>query len=100
MELIDKEKRCYGPPAKLKMRTPEYDVRASWGPSLWAQTHTCTVRGVPVCKLGPPIPNGIHGNLVQCVFPDFRAMLVNEANIHARKIEGEIRVKGALKRTG
>lgn len=81
MELINHHRRFYALPATLKADEPEYDIRASYGPSPWVQQHDCSVRGVPVSKLA--LREG--DNHVWCLFPDGRTMIVAEANIKAIK---------------
>ncbi|MFI5397639.1 MAG: hypothetical protein ACHQ9S_19040 [Candidatus Binatia bacterium] len=99
MELIQKDRRFYAPPTPADQearrraagsqaleppvvaKDPEYDIRASYGPSPWVQQHDCSVRGVPVSKLA--LREG--DKHVWCLFPDGRCMIVAEANIKAIK---------------
>lgn len=81
MDLINRERKVYGPPAELNAKEPEWTIAASYGPSEWVRRHVCTVRGVLVSKLS--IREGEKH--VWCLFPDGRTMIVAEANIHAIK---------------
>lgn len=86
MTLINASRRVYGPAqTELKAHEPEYDIRATWGPSIWAQWHACFVRNVPVEKItsGEVDTRGI--SYAWCRFPDGRVMLVNEGNIRVIK---------------
>lgn len=87
-DLINRQARVYAQPAKLEAHEPEYDIRASYGPTPWQQQHDTFVRGVRVSKLSVR-----EGGWVWCVFPDFRVMLVRETNIRAIKLSKYIGYK-------
>lgn len=80
-DLINRRARVYAEPATLKAHEPEYDIRASYGPSPWVQQHSTSVRGWQVSKLA--IREG--ENHVWCLFADGRTMIVAEKNIEAIK---------------
>lgn len=77
----------YGPPqTELKATESEWNHSASFGPSLWDLTHECKVRGLLVQKLGRGVSDNRGISYVRCIFPDGRTLLVNEGNIHVKKI--------------
>ena len=83
MELIDRERKVYGPPARLDAKESYSTVLASYGPTQWEEMHLCTVNGVKVQKTRLHAESRRH---VLCIFPDGREMFVAEKNIRAKKV--------------
>lgn len=78
--------KAYGPGAKLDYNDPTADIRVVWRASTWAELHHCSVRGVPVEKVGVTVVDSRSICYVTCRFPDGRVMVVNEGNIRIKKV--------------
>ncbi len=80
MDLINRERKVYGPPSNLVASDPEWDLKVSWGGSQRDCLSRFFVRKARISRTFAT-KQGKGGTYRLCQFPGGRAMYVNEKNI-------------------
>lgn len=84
MELINRERKVYGVPAKLDASAPLSDVVCVWESSIKDRSHIFTVRGKVISRTHQKKSEKGHSFRL-CMF-GHHAQWVNEANIRQKRI--------------
>lgn len=84
MELINREQKVYGVPAKLDATEPLSDIRCVWESSIKDRSHIFTVRGKVISRTHQK--KSAKGNSYRLCMFGHVPQWVNEANIRQKRI--------------